>query len=66
MTTITVPSGKKKSKAARRAARAAVEIGGETRPRVASRDRCMRDRGSVRCLAARESTTQAIARPFWT
>jgi hypothetical protein len=36
------------------------------RPRVANGSRCKRSRGSVQCLAAREDTTPATARPFWT
>jgi hypothetical protein len=65
-TATTIPSGKKKGKEARRAARAALEIGGGTPAADGERGSMYERRGSVRCLAARENTTQATARPFWT
>jgi hypothetical protein len=59
--TTTPSSRKKRSKAAKKAARAAAEGA-----RAACRSLRRRSRGSVRCLAAREDTTPATARPFWT
>ncbi len=65
MAMITVPGGKKKNRAARRAARAAMEVSGETPAADDNQVPLHEGRGSVRCLAARGSTPQATARPPW-
>jgi hypothetical protein len=63
--TTTSPNGKKRSRAAKRAARVAA-MAGHGASAASGEQKKKRSRGSVQYLAAREDTTPATARPFWT
>jgi hypothetical protein len=65
MTMITVPGGKRKSRAPGELPERLWRSAMERLPRTATKCHCTRGRGSVRCLAALGSTPQATARPSW-
>jgi hypothetical protein len=64
-TATTVPSGKKKSRAARRAARAAMEANGGSPAADGDQAPLSERPRQAQCSAARGSMTQATARPSW-
>jgi hypothetical protein len=61
-----IPGGKRKSRTAKKAARAALKADSGHPLRVATKRHRRRGRSSARCSAARGSTPQATARPSWT